>query len=507
MYNNMSNNYETFYEGKKAGCPDAGRELPFEMDTEMPACRAPGRIMKKIPDELIEKIIKKSLSNGGDYADVYIEQERPLSIQLEDDKIEKLSSGNDAGIGVRVIFGDKSAYAYSNDFSDASLLEIAETVSRAVREKKEGEHTFDLRRIRPSVDYIIKYNPRDVETGKKIAMIAGANKAARAVDSRIRQVSIIYRDTVQNVCIASSDGTIAEDERIYTLALVQVIAAEGDVLQTGYEPVGGLAGFELFEDSPFEVTAVTAAKKAITMLGARKAPGGRMPVVISAEAGGTMIHEAVGHGLEADLVQQGLSVYAGRTGEQIASTLITILDDSTLPNRRGSFRFDDEGITAQKTVLVEKGILKGYMYDRLTAMKQGARSTGNGRRQSYKYRPVPRMTNTYISPGTENPENIITSVDKGFFVKKMGGGQVNTVTGEFVFEVSEGHLIEKGLIGEPVRGATLIGNGPDILTSIDMVGNDIGFAIGTCGKDGQGVPVSDAMPTVRIPEMVVGGEV
>ena len=199
--------------------------------------------MKKIPDELIEKIIKKSLSNGGDYADVYIENERPLSIQLEDDKIEKLSSGNDAGIGVRVIFGDKSAYAYSNDFSDSSLLDIAETVSRAVKEKKAGDPIFDLRRISPSIDYKIKYNPRDVETEKKISMIVDSNKAARAVDSRIKQVSIIYRDTVQNVCIASSDGTIAEDERIYTLALIQVIAAEGDVLQTGYEPVGGLAGF------------------------------------------------------------------------------------------------------------------------------------------------------------------------------------------------------------------------------------------------------------------------
>lgn len=462
--------------------------------------------MKRIPDDLIAKIIKKSLVNGGDYADVYIEQERPLSIQLEDDKIEKLSSGVDCGIGVRVIFGDKSSYAYSNDFSEASLFSIAETVSRAVKGETGSNLTFNLKRLRPSVDFKIKQYPETIPIKKKIELIENSNKVARGVSSKIKQVSLVYRDSVKNVCIASSDGTIAEDERIYTLALIQVIAAEGDVLQTAYEPVGGLVGFELFEE-PFEEIAQKAAQKAVALLSARKAPGGRMPVVISAASGGTMIHEAIGHGLEADLVQQGLSVYSGKIGERIASPLVTIIDDATLPNKRGSFRFDDEGVTSQRTVLVEKGVLKGYMYDRLTAMKEGVSSTGNGRRQSYKDRPIPRMSNTFIASGAEDPEKIIRSVDKGFFVRKMGGGQVNTVTGEFVFEVSEGYLIEKGQIGEPVRGATLIGNGPEVLKSIDMVGNDMGFAIGTCGKDAQGVPVSDAMPTVRIPEMVVGGVV
>ncbi len=218
-----------------------------------------------------------------------------------------------------------------------------------------------------------------------------------------------------------------------------------------------------------------------------------------------MIHEAVGHGLEADLAQEGLSVYSNKIGERVAAPLITVIDDSTLPKKRGSFRFDDEGVLSQKTVLVEQGILKGYMYDRLTAMKDGAVSTGNGRRESYEHRPIPRMTNTYIAPGVSNPGETIKSVDRGLFVKKMGGGQVNTATGEFVFEVSEGYVIEKGQVGEPVRGATLIGRGPDILKAIDMVSNDLGFSIGTCGKDAQGVPVSDAMPTIRIPEIVVGG--
>lgn len=463
--------------------------------------------MNRVPDELLKKIISKALSNGGDYADVFIQHQRPLSIMLEDDKIEKLSSGMDAGVGIRVIFGDKSSYAYSNDFSENSLLSLAETVSSAVKEKGKVESTFDLTRVKPVVDFRIKYNPADIEMKKKIALVENANRTAKAVSSSIKQVSVIYRDSVENICIATSDGILAEEERIHTLALIQVIAAEGDILQTGYEPVGGLTGFELFEENPFEEIAERAAQKAVALLRARKAPGGRMPVVISSKAGGTMIHEAIGHGLEADLVQQGLSVFSDKIGQKVASPMVTIIDDSTISGKRGSYRFDDEGINSQKTVLVENGILKGYMHSRLTAMKEGGRSTGNGRRQSYKCRPIPRMSNTLISPGTGDPDEILRSVDKGFFVQKMGGGQVNTATGEFVFEVSEGYLIEKGKVGDPLRGATLIGNGPEILNSIDMVGNDLGFAIGTCGKDAQGVPVSDAMPTVRIPEMVVGGEV
>ena len=464
-------------------------------------------MMNRPSDEILSNILKKSMSTGADYGDIFIENQRPLTIQLEDDKIEKLSSGIDAGIGVRVIFGDKSAYAFSNDFSEDSLYNIAETVSRAVKDRENSDRVFDLSTVRPTVNFEIKLNPREVDMARKIALVENANRVAKDISSSIRQVSVVYRDTIQDVCIATSEGVIAEDERIYSLALIQVIAAEGDVLQTGYEAVGGMAGFELFEEDPFEETAVKAAKKAVSMLKAQKAPGGRMPVIISSEAGGTMIHEAIGHGLEADLVQQGLSVYADKVGKKIASPLVTIIDDSTLSGRRGSFRFDDEGVQSQRTVLVEKGILKGYMYDMMTALKGNVPSTGNGRRQSYRSRPIPRMTNTFIAPGKGDPDEIVKSVDKGFFVKKMGGGQVNTVTGEFVFEVSEGCIIEKGSIGEPLRGATLIGNGPDVLQSIDMVGNDIGFDIGTCGKDAQGVPVSDAMPTVRIPEMVVGGEV
>jgi TldD protein len=265
-------------------------------------------------------------------------------------------------------------------------------------------------------------------------------------------------------------------------------------------------GFELFDLHPPEEVAEVATKRSLLMLSSRKAPMGSMAVVLSSEAGGTMIHEAIGHGLEADLAQQGLSVYSNKVGEKVASSLITVVDDPTLPQRRGSYPFDDEGVPSQRTLLVENGILKGYLYDRLTALKDGVQSTGNGRRESYHHKPIPRMSNTMIVPGKMKPEEIIRSVEKGLFVKKMGGGQVNTVNGDFVFEVSEGYLIEKGSVSEPVRGAILIGNGPQVLKEIDRVGDDLGFGIGTCGKDGQGVPVGDAQPTLRIPELVVGGQ-
>jgi len=385
------------------------------------------------------------------------------------------------------------------------LLELAETVSKAGKEKR--DITVDLKKSRPKVDFRISLKPDDVGMERKILLLENANKTARAVSSKIKQVAVSYRDLTQNVCIATSEGTISEDKRVHTIALVHVVAAEGDVLQTGYEPIGGFIGFELFEDDALDRIALSVAKKAVAMLTARQITGGRMPVVISAEAGGTMIHEAVGHGLEADLAQEGLSVYSNRIGEQVASPLITVIDDATLPNKRGSFRFDDEGIPSQRTILIQNGILKGYMYDRLTAMKDKAASTGNGRRESYEHRPIPRMTNTFIAAGDSNTKEIIKSVDKGLLVKRMGGGQVNTVTGEFVFEVSEGYMIEKGQIGELLRGATLIGRGPDILKSVDMVSTDMGFSIGTCGKDAQAAPVSDGMPTVRIPEIVVGGRV
>lgn len=457
-------------------------------------------------DELLQRLLQRTLSNGGAYADIFVERRLTTAVQMEDNRIERVLSGSLAGVGIRLIHEGKTAYAYSNDFSESNLLAVADTVSKAAT-LPSGAPAVDLKRRYPEVSFTIAMPPEAVPLADKVALVSAANEAARSVDQRIRQVTVLYRDSVQSVTIAASDGTVAEDNRVHTMGIVQVVAADGARIQTGYEPLGGHIGYELFEGHALEQAAVKAARRAVLMLTARRAPGGRMPVIISSEAGGTMIHEAIGHGLEADLAQRGLSVYSGKLGQRVASPVITVLDDATLPNKRGSFRFDDEGTPAQRNVLVKEGVLKQFMYDRATAAVDGTVSTGNGRRESYEHKPIPRMTNTYIAPGAVSPEEVIRSVPRGLLVKKMGGGQVNTVTGDFVFDVQEGYLIENGAALEPVRGATLTGSGPAVLQSIDMVASDLGFSIGTCGKDSQGAPVSDAMPTLRIPEMVVGGEV
>ncbi|NTU43870.1 MAG: TldD/PmbA family protein [Nitrospirales bacterium] len=462
-----------------------------------------------IDDSILAGLLKRVLSRGGEYADIFVEHRSSTAIQLEDDKIEKVLVGAVSGVGMRLICNGKTAYGFANDFSESSLSELADTVSKAFSNGggSGGDRVIDMKRMKPLVTFPVKTVPSAVPVSDKVALVKRGNDVARRFDSRIRQVSAIYRDSLQRVKVFTSEGSIAEEERSYTMGMVQVVAMDGETIQTGYEPVGGLIGYELFDENPMELVGEKAAERAVLMLRARRAPGGRMPVVISSEAGGTMIHEAIGHGLEADLAQQGLSVYSGKKGEQVASSVITVIDDATLPYKRGSFSFDDEGTPSQRNVLVKDGILVSYMYDKYSAMKDGVPSTGNGRRESYEAKPIPRMTNTFIAPGAMDPREVVRSVDKGLLVRKMGGGQVNTVTGDFVFEVQEGYLIENGEVGEPVRGATLVGSGPQVLQSIDMVGSDLGFSIGTCGKDSQGVPVSDAMPTLRIPEIVVGGEV
>ncbi len=460
--------------------------------------------------DLMERLLKRTLAGGGDYADVFFERRNSTVIQFEDGRIEKAVSGLVAGIGIRLVCGGKTAYAYSNDFSEKTLGEISDTVRIAMSLSDTGtprDMTINLKKRYPHVRFDIKLLPSDISMPQKIGLVREANEAARKFSDAVRQVNVVYRDTLQKVKIYSSDGYYTEDERIYTTAVAQVIAIKDDRIQTGVETEGGFIGFELFEKRPFSDIAYKAAERSVRMLGARRAPGGRMPVVISSEAGGTMIHEAIGHGLEADLAQRGLSVYSGKLGQQVAAPVITVIDDATLPNRRGSFSFDDEGTPSKRNVLVSEGLLEGYMYDKYTAALDGTVSTGNGRRESYENKPIPRMTNTFIAPGRERPDEVIRSVEHGLLVKKMGGGQVNTVTGDFVFDVQEGYLIEHGQVGDLVRGATLVGSGPEVLKSIDMVGSDLGFSIGTCGKDAQGVPVSDAMPTLRIREIVVGGEV
>jgi TldD protein len=451
------------------------------------------------------KILKRALKRGGEFAELFIEKTSTCSIICEDNRIERIIAGTDAGAGLRVIFDHKTSYGYCNAFSEKSLLELASSVSSPVGGKAEGAD-IRLAAEASSSGLAVRLMPDSVPMSRKVSMAGRANEQARSRDQRVRQVKVVYREFNQKVTVANSEGVLVEDNRIGTLFFVQVVSVQDGITQTGYEPIGGSIGFELFDIYSPEGVADIATNRSLLMLGAREAPMGRMSVVLSSEAGGTMIHEAIGHGLEADLVQQGLSVYAHRVGETVGSSSITVVDDSTLPQKRGSFCFDDEGIPSQRTILVDKGVLQGYLFDGLTARKDGVQSTGNGRRESYRHKPIPRMTNTFIAPGSSNPDDIIRSVHKGLFVKKMGGGQVDTVNGNFVFEVSEGYLIANGQVRDPVRGATLTGNGPEILKQIDMVGGDLGFTIGTCGKEGQGVPVASGQPSLRIPEIVVGGK-
>lgn len=458
-----------------------------------------------VDQQLLKEVLDRALQKGGDFGDIFIEHKKSTAIRCEAGRIEKIQTGVDVGAGVRVISGEATAYAYTNDLSRESLLNVAGIVSHAAAGGRKNVN-LDFTKVQPLVEFNFKERPEDVGTEHKVAAVEAADQAARGVDpERIKQVIVGYGDVVQQVTIANSEGDFVEDERIRTRLMVQAIAASGAAMQTGYEAAGSLSGFELFKSEQPEYIGKAAARQAVNMLEAQPAPAGRMPVVIAGEAGGTMIHEACGHGLEADLVQKGLSVYANKKGQAVAAKEVSVVEDPTLNVRYGSYRFDDEGVPSRKVILIEDGVLTNYMYDRLTAVKDNTQSNGHGRRESYQHKPVPRMANTFIAPGKTDPSKIIKETGKGLLVKKMGGGQVNTTTGDFVFDVAEGYLIKDGEAGPMVRGATLTGNGPEVLRIVEMVGSDLGFTIGTCGKDGQGVPVSDAQPTISIKELIVGG--
>lgn len=452
----------------------------------------------------LNKIFRPLMKKGASFADIFAEDVDIKSIILEDNKLEKVIGGNDIGVGLRAIKDLKTIYAYTNELKESAVFALSQEMETVL----DGKSAFS-----PSAwsfpSYPNRFNairdPKEVSVKKETDVLNLANKMARSVDPCIKQVRVVYTARVQKVFTANTTGEATSEERVSTLFLVHVVAREGDIIQTGYEPVAEARGFELLAKDKVEEIALKAARRAVNLLHARQAPSGTMSVVLSSSAGGTMIHEAVGHGLEADLAQEGLSVYSGKLNQVVASKEISIIDDATINSARGSFFYDDEGIPGQRTVLVENGVLKRYMYDRLTGMKDGVQSTGNGRRESYRFSPIPRMTNTFIASGESDPHEIISSVDKGLLVLKMGGGQVDTVNGNFVFDVSEGYLLKNGQISDMVRGATLIGNGPRIIREIDMVGTDLGFGVGTCGKDAQGVPVSDAQPTLRISQIVVGG--
>ena len=456
--------------------------------------------IKELIKERAGAILSNLLSQGGEFGEIFYERSRVTRIEYEDRKVSRAVHGFDLGVGIRLIRGGKTFYGYTTEPTYENLLEIAKTLARG---EGYGPIAIGKRYIRGWTP--ARIDPDETDLSYRIGILKRADDRARSFGDNVRQVLSALMDKTREILVVNSLGEMAEDLQKRVVFFVEVVAGDGEVLQRGYESLGGMGGFEIFDRTPPEVVAEKAARRALLLLKAKPAPAGTFTVVMSSSAGGTMIHEAVGHGLEADLVQKGLSVYAGKLGQKVASELVTVVDDATLEDHNGSFTVDDEGVPAQRKVLIERGYLVGYMYDRLRAMKEGKESTGNGRRQSYAHVPIVRMTNTFIESGQDDPEDIIGCVRKGVYVAKMGGGEVNTVTGDFVFEVMEGYLIENGEVTEPIRGATLIGNGPKALQEIEAVGSDIGWAIGTCGKDGQGVPVTDAQPTVLIRQLTLGG--
>ena len=455
--------------------------------------------------DLLTRVLDSATAAGAEFAEVFAEDVRNTSAVLDDGRIEDLTSGRDRGAGIRVINGDTTGFAHTSDLSEEGLVQAARVAAAAAKRGGGGVRSVALDPA-STPPRRFQVAPEDVAKATKVALLRRADAAARARGSAITQVSARYGDTRRRIAVATTDGTFAADDQVRTLFAVGCVA-KGDVgLQTGSETTGHTIGFELFDRVLVEELAERAADRALLKLGARPAPSGTMPVVIGPGSGGVLFHEACGHGLEADLVAKGASAFAGRVGQQVASPLVTLIDDGTMAGEWGCFAVDDEGQPAQRNVLIEDGILVDYLWDGLRARKEGRPASGNGRRQSYRHLPMVRMTNTYLAGGQTDPADILADTERGVYVAKLGGGQVNTASGDFVFGMVEAYLIEDGQLTAPLREGQLIGNGPRVLQQIEAVGND--FAMGppgTCGKDGQGVPVGDGVPTLRVAELTIGG--
>jgi len=455
---------------------------------------------------VVGRVLGVALRTGGDFAEVFVEEARSSSARLDDGKVEQVSSGRSRGAGIRVVVGDTTGFAHTADLTEAGLLLAAEAASAVARQGGGQTRTVSLssRGAPPGPSAAIL--PETITKAAKVDLLVRAEASARAAGGAIRQVTAMYADNRRQILVANSDGLYATDDQVKTNFSVSAVASGDAGMQTGRESQGYTMGWEFFDDFDVEEAGRLAARRAITKLDARPAPSGTMPVVIKSGGGGVLFHEACGHGLEADLVGKKASVFQGRRGEQVASPLVTLVDDGTMGHEWGTYRIDDEGHPAAHNVLISDGILTDYMYDFLRAREEGRPTSTNGRRQSYRHLPMVRMTNTFLVNGTEDPDEIIRQTPHGVYVANLGGGQVNTATGDFVFGMTEAYLIEDGVITHPLRDANLIGNGPEVLTLIDAVGND--FAMGSpglCGKDGQGVPVGDGQPTLRVQALTIGG--
>jgi TldD protein len=459
-----------------------------------------------IDSDVLERVLGTAVRTGAEFAEVYAEDKRSTSAGLDDGRVEQVTSGRDRGAGIRVVKGDTTGFAHTADLSEAGLLVAAEAAAAAASQGGGGTRAITLtRRPDRQVSPVEQY-PDEIPKASKVELLQRMDDAARAAGAAVVQVSAGYGDSRKRMLVANTDGVLVHDEQVRTLVRVSVVADGDSGMQTGYQSAGFTIGFELFNSVDVEELARDAARQALTKLHARPAPSGVLPVVIQHGSGGVLFHEACGHGLEADLVAKGGSVYKGKRGELVASPLVTLVDDGTMSGEWGAIAYDDEGHPSQYNVLIENGVLTDYMWDYLRARREGRPQSGNGRRQSYQHLPMVRMTNTYVLNGPDDPDEIVRATDYGVYVAKLGGGSVNTASGDFVFGMTEAYLIEHGEITEPLREGNLIGNGPQVLRDIDLLGNDFAMGnAGTCGKDGQGVPVGDGQPTLRVKSLTVGG--
>jgi TldD protein len=456
----------------------------------------------------VERYLAAALSAGGDYADLYFEYLTTSSVNVDESLIKSASQGISAGCGVRVISGERTGYAYTDDLAPEKILHASRTAA-LIASGPAKTPVVSLKEHNGRNLYPIAVAPTDSEVAAKVDLVMRADRAARAYDSRIREVRAGYADELRQILVIGSDGSFAYDTQ--PLARMNVLCIGKDTKgqsSRGSSGGGGRVDLAYFqkEKTP-DFFAQEAARQAIIQLDARPAPAGEMEVVLGPGWPGILLHEAIGHGLEADFNRKGTSAFTGLVGRRVASDKCTVIDNGTVPSRRGSLNVDDEGNATSETVLIENGILKAYLSDKLSSKLMGIPNTGNGRRESYEHIPMPRMTNTYMLAGTDAPEDILRSVKRGIYAANFGGGQVDITNGKFVFSASEAYLIEDGKITAPLKDATLIGNGPDVLTRVSMVGNDLKLdeGVGTCGKDGQSVPVGVGIPTLKVDRLTVGG--
>jgi TldD protein len=456
----------------------------------------------------LERYLAAALSEGGDYADLYFEYTTTSSILLDESLVKSATEGISMGCGVRVLAGEQTGYAYTDNLTPEKILKAARIAAR-IASGPAHVSTVGLTTVEsPNNLYHVPVPSTERDLTEKLDLVQRGDGAARAYDPRIRQVRVSYGDQVRHILMAGSDGRVVTDLQPLVRLGVFTIAQENGNLQSGSSGGGGRVGLEFFQgDNSPESFAREAARQAVVQLAAREAPAGEMEVVLGPGWPGILLHEAIGHGLEADFNRKGISAFCGRVGQRVASELCTVVDDGTIPGRRGSLNVDDEGAPTERTVLIENGILRGYLQDRLSALVMKSTRTGNGRRESYEHIPMPRMTNTCMLAGSEDPQEIIRSVRRGLYAVYFGGGQVDITNGKFVFSASEAYLIEDGKVTAPVKGATLIGDGPTVLTRVTAVGNDLRLdpGIGTCGKDGQSVPVGVGIPTIKVSRLTVGG--